>query len=278
VKASLLLLPTLLAAALFVGWRLPFEDRFVYFPTREIALTPANYGLRYEEVALVAADGVRLASWALLVDNGSESAPWLIYFHGNGENVSRYLPFTRHLVAMGLNVLMLSYRGYGASEGTPSEAGLYRDAEAAYAHLLERGVNPSRIALYGFSLGTGVATYLAANAEVAALVLEAPFTSVPDVARHLYRIVPTRLLRNRFDSASRIRKVDAPLLVLHARDDRMVPFALGKELYALAAEPKALVELSGDHLAMLEGGQDEALAVLERFFRRYLKDKETEAE
>jgi fermentation-respiration switch protein FrsA (DUF1100 family) len=264
-----------LAAALVTGWRLRFENRFVYFPTRELVATPADYGLRYEEVALVTRDNVKLASWALLT---SEDAPWLIYFHGNGENVSRYLPFTRQLVAMGLNVLMLEYRGYGASEGTPSEAGLYRDAEAAYTHLLEQGVDPSRIALYGFSLGSGVATHLAANAEVAAVVLEAPFTSVPDVARSIYRIVPTRLMRNRFDSASRIDRIGAPLLVLHARDDRVVPFAQGRALFERAEDPKALFELSGDHLAMLAGGQGEALGVLESFLKGYLKDKENEVE
>lgn len=243
------LIIAILAVTLVGAWLLSVEDQLVYFPTRELVATPQAYGLEYQRVSLQAADGTQLMAWELYADE--ENAPWLIYFHGNGQNVSHYLPFTSQLVELGLNVLMLEYRGYGESEGSPSEAGLYQDAEAAYQHLETMSVPANDVILYGFSLGTGVATYLASQREIGALILEAGYTSLPDVARDTYRIVPTQLMRNRYPSKERISAIDAPILIMHARDDQVIGFHHGEKLFELAPEPKGFVELAGGHAALL---------------------------
>lgn len=262
------LAPFFLVSLLPHTWLLPFENRLVFVPSRPLVATPKDYGLEFEHLLLEASDGVGLMAWAIPF---AEDAPWLIYFHGNGENVSHYLPLTTEFHALGLNVLMLEYRGYGESEGVPSEAGLYRDARAAYDWLIHKGVAAQNIILYGFSLGSGVATNLASEVETGALILEAPYTSIPEVARALYRIVPLNLMRNRFASRERIANVDAPLLVIHSPEDRTVPFNQGRELFDLAEEPKTFVEVEGGHLAMLGDKPDgEVLGEIRMFLEKHL--------
>jgi len=234
------------------GWLLPFENRLVFFgarpESRTLTATPADYGLPYRRLTLSAEDGVKLMAWEL---PNTSHAPWVVYFHGNGENVSSYLAATAQLYALGMNVLMLEYRGYGESEGVPSEAGLYRDARASYDHLLHRGVPPKRIALYGFSLGSGVAVHLASEVKVGALVVEAGYTSLPDVARAVYRVVPKGLMTNRFASLEKLPNVKAPALFMHSKGDLTVPYAQGRRLYEAAGEPKAFLELKGGHVGLL---------------------------
>ncbi len=240
---------TLAAAATLLGaWLFSIEDRLVYFPTERFVATPADYGLDYNEVTLTTEDDVDLVAWELPASSG---APWLIYFHGNGQNISQYLPLTVKLQKLGINVLSPDYRGYGRSEGTPSEQGLYLDALAAYQHVRDKGVAPGNIVLYGFSLGTGVAVDLAARVEVGAMILEAPYTSIPDVARALYRVVPTSVMRNRFASKDKIKQVTAPILFIHAPNDETVPYSQGRRLFDLANEPKRFIDIDGGHIGML---------------------------
>lgn len=257
----------------FGSWLLPLENRLVFFgarpESRTLTTTPADFGLEYERLTLTTSDGVKLMAWALPY---AETAPWLLYFHGNGGNVSDYLSFTRALHDLGFNVLMLEYRGYGESEGVPREAGLFEDARTAYRYLLERGVPAEHIGLYGFSLGSGVAVDLAIHVEVGALVVEAGYTSIPDVARELYRVVPRFLMHNRFDSQSKIAKVKAPILFIHSPTDRTVPFSQGETLYALAGEPKDFVKMRGGHTELLNGTPDQnVLGEIGAFLGRYLK-------
>jgi fermentation-respiration switch protein FrsA (DUF1100 family) len=253
---------------ILMPWLRTFEDQLVYHPSRAIVATPDDYGLSYASLELSTDDNVRIHAWAI---PASDDAPWLVYFHGNGQNISHYLDFTRRLHDYGLNILMPEYRGYGRSEGTPSEEGLYKDALAAYAYLQEQGVPPERIALYGFSLGSGVAVDLAQQQEVAAVILEAPYTSLPDVARDVYRIVPRFLVRNRFDSLAKIGRVNAPLLIMHARPDRVVPFRHGLKLYEAANEPKVFLELSGHHAGLLgDAPPQEALDAIMGFLYTHL--------
>lgn len=249
-------------------WLRTLEDQLVYYPTRILIATPDDYGLPYQEFELKTEDGVRINAWAI---PASDDAPWLVYFHGNGQNISHYLGFTRRLHGFGLNVLMPEYRGYGQSEGTPSEEGLYTDARAAYVYLQGQGISSDRIVLYGFSLGSGVAVNLAQEHKVAAVILEAPFTSLPDVARDVYRVVPRFLMRNRFDTLAKIERVHAPLLIMHGRPDRVVPFRHGIRLYEAANEPKVFLELAGDHVGMLNGSPpQEALDIIMHFLGTYL--------
>ena len=266
-----MILSTLLLTT-FGGWLLPLENRLVFFgarpESRTLTATPADFGLEYERLNLTTSDGVKLMAWALPY---AETAPWLLYFHGNGGNIADYLSFTSALHNFGFNVLMLEYRGYGESGGVPSETGLFEDARTAYRYLTERGVLPEHIGVYGFSLGSGVAVDLASKVEVGALIVEAGYTSIPDVARELYRVVPRFLMHNRFDSQSKIERVNAPVLFVHSPTDRTVPFAQGETLYALAGEPKEFVKMRGGHTELLNGSPDEAvLGKIEAFLERYL--------
>lgn len=223
-----------------------FQSRLVYFPGPPPARTPDAYGLAYEEVALTAADGVRLAAWYLPV----ESAPGCVLVcHGNAGNIEHRLMVARAFQAMGLSVLLFDYRGYGNSEGRPSEKGTVLDAQAALGWLLdERGFDLGRIALYGESLGGGVALALAAGRPLAAVVVESTFTSLPELGARIYPLLPVRLIASiRYDNLEALRTLRAPLLVLHSPEDEIVPFDFGRELFEAAPAPKEFIATAGRH-------------------------------
>jgi len=181
-------------------------------------------------------DGLSLLSWYL---PARPRRPVIAYFHGNGGHIGyraeRLLRFARE----GFGVLMPEYRGYGGNPGTPTEAGFYADGRATLAFLDREGVAANRLVLYGESLGSGVAVALAVQHEIAALILEAPLTSVAEVAQCHFPYVPaSRMVVDRFDSLSRIGKVKAPILVLHGERDRVVPVRYGRALFDAAPEPK----------------------------------------
>ena len=250
-----------------LGW---LEQRLVFtgaFERRAFVATPADYGHAFEEVTVTTADGVDLFGWVL---PHPDSERWLVYFHGQGQDISHYLSVTTQLAGLGFNVLTLDYRGYGQSEGAPSEAGLYADARGAYDYLLRRGVRPKDIVLYGYSLGTGVAVDLASHVKVGALVLEAAYTSLDAAARFLYRVLPSGLLRNRFESDLKISAVGAPTLFIHARDDLLIPVAHSRRLFELSEAEKAFVEVRGGHVALLARPQPRAFKKLKAFLETHL--------
>ena len=259
---------------LFVTFAFPallgrLEQRLVYtgaFERRDFVATPADFGYEFEEVTVTTADGVDLFGWALPRD---DSERWLVYFHGQGQDISHYLSVTTQLVGLSFNVLTLDYRGYGRSDGVPSEAGLYADAQAAYDYLLQRGVPPDNIVLYGYSLGTGVAVDLASRVTVGAVVLEAAYTSLDAAAKSLYRL-PSGLLRNRFESDLKIGGVTAPTLFIHASDDRLIPVAQGRTLFDLSKAEKAFLEIRGGHAAMFAGAQLQAFEKIKSFLEAHL--------
>jgi uncharacterized protein len=222
------------------------QSRMLYFPTREIATTPAAAGMSYEELRLTTSDGIRIQAWYV---PAPDPRGHVLFFHGNGGNLSHRIHSLRQFHDAGYAVLLPSYRGYGQSEGRPSEEGTYRDADAAWAHLVEeRRVPPQRIALFGRSLGGAVAARLASRTRPGALILESTFTSVPDLAAELYPFLPVRLLsRFRYDTASLMAELDAPLLVVHGRGDEIIRFSHGERLFALASGPKEFLELEGGH-------------------------------
>jgi hypothetical protein len=224
-----------------------FADRLVYFPTRaHDGGTPEALGLAYEDVDLRAADGVRLHAW--FVPAPAPARRTLLFLHGNAGNISHRLDKLAVFSDLGADVLMLDYRGYGRSEGSPDEAGTYRDADAAYDWLRHRGVPAERIVAYGESLGGPIATALAANRPVGGLILESSPSSILAVARHHYPLLPVAMfLSVRYDAVGRIGRVHAPLLILHSPEDEIVPFAMAEELYAAANPPKRLVRLRGGH-------------------------------
>jgi hypothetical protein len=232
----------LLAFVLFLATLVLRQDRFLYFPERALAATPAAFGLDAQELSLPAEDGVRLHGW--WIKGAGRRA--LLFFHGNAGNIADRLERARILNArFGLDVFLVDYRGYGRSQGSPSEDGLYRDGLAVYQAAADRGFAPARIVLFGESLGAAVALRLARDRPCGALVLETPFLSVPAMARVHYPFVPPFLIRSRFDNEARIAAVTVPILVIVAEHDEIAPPVQGRRLFELARSPKTLYVVPG---------------------------------
>lgn len=236
-------------AAGFLVRQVSFIDRqMIYFPQRELTSTPADVGLPFEDVYLTASDGTKLHGWYVPGEEGTT----LLWFHGNAGNIGHRVDniLTLHR-ALDANIMILDYRGYGRSEGRPSERGLYLDAEAAIEYLIEqRGVDPTaELVLFGRSLGVGVAVEMAARYPTRAVILESGFPSVREMAHRAYPILPTGLILTlveaRYDSISKIGDVSAPVMVLHGDRDEIVPFELGQELFEAATEPKTFYRIRG---------------------------------
>lgn len=229
------------------GCREAMESRFLYYPSRALAADPASVGLAFREVAFTAEDGVRLHGWLI----PGRVPTTLLYSHGNAGNIGDRLAIARLLADhLGVGLFMYDYRGYGKSEGTPSQAGLVRDARGARAALLREGVAAEHVAYFGRSLGAAVTLDLALAHPPPALVLEAPFTSVRAMAN---AVLPGLGLffGRRWDSLARIPGLRAPLLVLHGDADEVIPYAQGRALFAAAPEPKTFFTVrGGEHYHM----------------------------
>jgi hypothetical protein len=225
-----------------------FAQRSLLFPIpQRVRTAPETAGFpEAEEHALATADGEKVIVWHV---PARPDHPVVLYFHGNGDYLAGFFGRFRDLISNGTGIVALSYRGYAGSSGWPSEAGLLQDAAAAYAFAAAR-YNADRIVVWGFSLGTGVAVALAAERPVGRLILEAPYTSIADVAAATFRFVPVRwLIRDSFHSDARIGRVTAPLLIMHGARDSTIPIGLGERLFALSHEPKQFVRFP-------EGGHD----------------------
>lgn len=241
-----------LAVAVLIGYlgacvlAAMLQSRLVYFPSRDYALTPTDVGLDFEDLTLETADGVSIAAWYVPHADPKGS---VIFCHGNAGNISDRLPGVKLLHSMGVNVLAFDYRGFGRSKGKPSETGTYKDAEAAWRYLVEaRGESPQRVVLFGRSLGGAVAIELASRHRPAALVVESTFTSLVDIGRLHYPLLPVRLLLTyRYDSAARVPHITCPKLFMHGREDELIPIANGRALFDVAAEPKQFIETPGGH-------------------------------
>lgn len=219
------------------------QRRLIYFPNPAY-YTPADEGLtNVREIKLDTPDGERLIAWWSPAGQGQ---PTLLYFHGNAGTLVDASQRLKLYAGAGLGVFMPSYRGYSGSTGTPSERALVADALLAHDHLRNQGVAPGDIIPYGESLGSGVAVQLAAARPVGALILDAPFTSLPDVGKRLYPVMPVRtFMIDRFESKRHISGVKAPILILHGTKDTTIPIELGKALFEAAPEPKELAILEG---------------------------------
>jgi len=224
-----------------------FENHLIFFPNFPGRLdgdwTP--HGLGVEDAWLRASDGVKLHSWWI----GAKNAEYtFLCFHGNAANIANRAEMYRFLSELPVNVLAVEYRGYGKSEGSPSEAGIYLDAQAAYDYLVkERGIAPRKIVVFGVSLGTAVATDLASQREVGGLVLEAPFPSARAVARRVYPFLPglNAVVRSKFSTAAKLKNVHVPVLVAHCTSDPVIAFSLGEEVFRAANEPKTFLRIEG---------------------------------
>ncbi len=224
-----------------------YEQKAVYYPTRDIVQSPRDAGLRFQEVMLKTVDGETIHGW--WVPSGKEHAPVLLFFHGNGGNVSHRLEKLAVFHSIGADTLIIDYRGYGKSTGTPSEDGIYRDALAAHRWLVEtRGVEPTRIVVYGESLGAAVAVHLASEAPTGGVIVESGFTSVTDIARKMFPFLPVHwIVKHKFNSIDKVHRINAPLLILHSRQDELFEMTHPERLLAAAQSPKRLVEMQGGH-------------------------------
>ena len=253
----LLLAALAYGAVVLLAWL--FQARLLYLPQvpgRQWDATPADVGLVHENVAIATADGVELSAWFV---PAPASRATILFFHGNAGNISHRLGTLAAFHELGLATLIVDYRGYGRSGGQPSERGTRRDARAAWRYLIEeRGQDPDRIVIAGRSLGSAVATDLAASLQTgpAAVILEAPFTSVPELAAAAYPFLPARWLsRFRYATAEHVTDIHVPLLVIHGRDDEIVPIEHGRRVFAAGNEPKRFLELDGGHNTMHTGAR-----------------------
>ena len=234
-------------AALALLW--VAQRRLLYVPFGAIE-TPAVAGLPGAEViTLTTEDGETLRGWFVPPRDGR---PVVLYFHGNGGSLENRAQRFATLTQTGDGLLAIDYRGYPGSSGSPSEAGLKRDADAAYAYLGRRQVPADRLVVVGESLGTGLAVAVAAAHPCAALVLDSPYSSIADVAAAQFPFAPIRLiLHDQFRSDLSIGRVTAPILMVHGTGDQEIPLRFAEKLYALAPEPKQLMRIEGaGHLAM----------------------------
>ena len=214
-------------------------------PGRELTAVPGDIGLEYRDVTLRTSDDVDIHGW-FVPGSGSRV---LLFFHGNAGNISHRLDSIRQFHALGLSVFIIDYRGYGKSNGRPGEKGMNRDALAAWEYLTgDMAFEPSDIVIFGRSLGGAVAARLAARTEPLALIVESAFTSVPDIASEIYPWLPARWLsRMRHSTQKYVADVRSPVLVVHSRDDEIIPYHHGERIFESAGQPRSMLPLRGGH-------------------------------
>jgi fermentation-respiration switch protein FrsA (DUF1100 family) len=215
-------------------------DNLIFFPDRFVSDPPPGV----EERWIATEDGVRVHAW--YAPPAAATAPVLVWSHGNGGNIANRADALAGLHTRGLGVLAYDYRGYGRSEGRPTEAGVYRDARAAYESERARGTPPGRIVCFGESLGSVVTIKLAVERPCAGVAVVSPFTTLAEVARRHYGPLGG-LAGDRFDALGSVTRLTVPLLVVHGDRDEIVPFELGERLFAAAPEPKRFVRAAGVH-------------------------------
>ena len=234
--------------ALLVLFLVVFQSCSLYYPnlpSRKITATPDTVGLAYEPVKITTDDGVELDGWFLPADNARGV---LLFFHGNAGNISHRLDSLRIFNRLGLSTLIFDYRGYGRSEGSISEDGTYRDAEAVWRYLVEEDIPAGKIVVFGRSLGAAIAAHLATQHTPGVLILESAFTSVPDFAARAFWFLPARWLTGfSYNTREYLRSVICPVLIVHSRDDDIVPYRNGQALLRAANEPKQFLEIRGGH-------------------------------
>lgn len=240
------LITSFLVLVLFGGWIYYQQPAMIFYPMADLYETPADWGRQYEEVNLRTTDELMIHGWYI---PNPETERVLLFFHGNAGNISHRGESIEIFHRLGFSILIIDYRGYGQSEGKPSEKGLYYDARAAWEYLtVTKGIKRENIVIFGRSLGGVIATELAAEVQPGYLFLESTFSSAKDMARRVFpvisRLVP---LRFEFNTVEYIRQVKSPLLYAHSPDDEIIPYELGEKVFLSANEPKYLLKMVGGH-------------------------------
>jgi fermentation-respiration switch protein FrsA (DUF1100 family) len=225
------------------------QSSLIYYPDaagRGLTATPQQIGLAFENVELTTEDEVRLHGWFIPSDSARGT---VLFFHGNAGNISHRLDSIATFNRMGLNVFIFDYRGYGQSQGRATEAGTYRDAEAAWSYLVEtRGIDANNIIVFGRSLGASIAAWLASQYTPTALILESGFSSVPSMAQRMYPFLPVKWLsRFNYDTRQYVSTIASPLLVVHSKNDELIPYAEGRLVFDAAPANKQFLDIRGGH-------------------------------
>lgn len=257
----------LLSAILYLA-----QNKMVFLanmPGRTLDATPEDIGFAYEDVSITNSKNVRLHGWFIPAEQARAT---VLFFHGNAGNISHRLDSIAIFRELNLDVLIIDYSGYGQSEGRPSEHGTYHDAQAAWDYLVnDRQIASGNIVIFGRSLGGAVASWLAAQTTPAAVILESAFTSAPDMAYRLYPFLPVRLLtRLKYPVKENVKRLSSPLLLIHSKQDEIIPYDMGESIFAAAPEPKQMLTLTGDHNGgfLLNRGQYQA--VIGKFLGQHL--------
>jgi pimeloyl-ACP methyl ester carboxylesterase len=254
-------------------WLRFYQTRMIFFPPAAIRTTPADLGLPYEKVEIPVGEGTVRGWW---IESPQADAPVIMWFYGNASNKGDIVGRAANLYDRGFSSFLFDLRGYGASEGNfPSEASVYKDAQAAWTYLVdERQISPEQIWLYGQSLGGAIALDLASRqSDLGGAIIESSFTSIKDMANTtgVGRLYPTEwILTQRFESLEKVRSLQFPLLFIHGTRDGTVPVEMSEELYATASEPKELLLIPGaDHNNVADVGGSEYLEAIAQFVRKH---------
>lgn len=251
----------ILILCLFGGWMYFQQPSMIFYPVRNLSATPTDWGLQYEDVTLKSTDGIHLHGW-YIPHTGTDRV--LLFFHGNAGNMSHRGESVEIFHRLGLNVFIFDYRGYGQSDGKPSESGLYADARAAWQYLTKtKGIKKENITIFGRSLGGAVAAELAAEVQPGTLILESTFSSAKEMAKMILPVMSYLIpMRFEFKTVEYIKQVSSPVLIVHSPGDEIIPYELGEKVFQAANEPKSFLKLQGDHnggFLMSQPGYEQAL-------------------
>ena len=243
-----------------------YERKGIYFPTADIEFTPQEFNLPYEDVYLTS-DGIKLNAWFIKRDNPTAT---ILFCHGNAGNISHRVEFIKMFNSAGFDVFIFDYRGYGRSQGKPNESGLYTDALASYKYLVdEKKIPPDSIVVYGESIGGNVAIDLSSKVKVGGLISYAAFTSAIDMGERLFPFIPRGFLQIvasvKFDAVSKVKDIQIPKLIMHSRDDEIVPFSIGEKLFSEAPPPKEFYAMKGSHNEAIFINPDEFIHKIREF-------------
>jgi len=258
-KAFSQLLSLSIAVALVVIYLRYIEKRSLFYPSREIEYLPKGSGMDFEDVFFKTPDNLELNGWFV---PAKDAACTVLFCHGNAGNISHRLAKLSFFQALGCNIFIFDYRGYGKSKGAPSEKGLYNDVQGAYNYLLSRKDRPSptfegkalsrkiapgQIIGYGESIGGAVIIDLASKDRLAALIIDSSISNAKDMVKIIYPFLPYWVLSSRWDSVNKIKSITIPKLIIHSINDEIVPYRLGRRLFESAPQPKEFLQIRGGH-------------------------------
>ncbi len=240
-----IILVFILFIVLFVLYVRYLENKTLFYPAKLLSSTPNDIGVSYEDVFITTEDGCKLHGWFVPAE---DSRSTLLFFHGNAGNISDRLGKIQLFHRMRLNVLIIDYRGFGQSNGKPTESGMYLDAKAAFDYLKNSKKDMlDSLIVYGASLGGVAAINLASREEITALIVDSSFSNAVDMAKRIYPFIPSFLVTIKLDNISKIKKISIPKLFIHSVDDMTIPYSLGQKLFEAAKDPKEMLTISGGH-------------------------------